>query len=86
MQYLPHYLLLINAAAFLLMRADKLRARQKKWRIPEAILLVAAMAGGSLGAAAAMVLFRHKTRHILFSVGLPVLFLLQLGCYLILHV
>ena len=85
MQYLLYYLLLINAAAFLLMRADKLRARKKQWRIPEAMLLLAAALGGSLGATTAMFLYRHKTRHPVFLIGLPVLLLIHLGLWLALH-
>ena len=84
MQYLMYYLLLINAAAFLLMRTDKLRARKKQWRIPEAVLLLFAALGGSLGATAAMFLFRHKTKHPMFLIGFPIMFLLHLGLYLFL--
>jgi len=84
MQYLLYYLLSINAAAFLLMRADKQKARNKQWRIPEAFLLLVAALGGSLGATIAMFLYRHKTRHPKFLIGLPVLLLIHLGLYLFL--
>ena len=67
------YLLLINALAFLLMLADKHKARKKAWRIPEATLLTVAALGGSLGATIGMHLFRHKTRKLKFSLGLPLL-------------
>lgn len=67
------YLLLINALALLLMLSDKVRAKKKARRIPEATLLTLAALGGSLGATAGMYLFRHKTRKPKFSVGLPVL-------------
>ena len=73
MQILMIYLLIINAAALVLMLADKRRAVKKAWRIPEAALLGVAVIGGSLGALAGMQLFRHKTRHLKFSVGIPVL-------------
>ena len=71
------YLILINAAALLLMFADKQRARKKLWRIPEAILLFCAVIGGSVGALLGMSLARHKTRHLKFSLGLPVILILQ---------
>lgn len=67
------YLILINALAFLLMLADKHKARKKAWRIPEATLLTVAALGGSLGATIGMHLFRHKTRKLKFSLGLPLM-------------
>ena len=73
MDILLIYLLIINAAAFLLMRIDKRRAIKNAWRIPEATLLGIAAIGGSLGAIMGMRLFRHKTQHLRFSVGLPVM-------------
>ena len=73
MKLLILYLLIINAAAFLLMLADKRRAVKKAWRIPEATLLGIAAVGGSFGAMMGMRLFRHKTRHLKFALGLPVL-------------
>ena len=73
MEILLIYLLLINAASLLLMRIDKRRAIKKAWRIPETTLLGIAAIGGSLGAMAGMRLFRHKTQHLKFSVGLPVM-------------
>ena len=77
MQYLYPYLLLINALTFLIMLLDKHRARKNLWRIPEATLFAVAILGGSLGAMIGMNLFRHKTRHPKFSIGLPVIFAVQ---------
>lgn len=71
------YLIVINAAACLLMCLDKHFARTKKRRIPEAQLMGAALLGGSLGAIAGMYLFRHKTRHLKFTIGLPVILAAQ---------
>ena len=67
------YLLLINALTFLLMLVDKWKARKKAWRILEATLLTVAALGGSLGATIGMHLFRHKTRKLKFSLGLPLM-------------
>ena len=61
------YLLIINAAGFILMLVDKVKAKKNLWRIPEATLLAVAIIGGSLGSLAGMRLFRHKTKHLLFS-------------------
>lgn len=79
MKYLMIYLLLINAAGLLLMRADKLKARKNAWRIPEATLMGIATVGGSLGILAGMRLFRHKTLHPKFSIGVPALLALQVA-------
>ncbi len=77
MEILLVYLSLINAAAFLLMLTDKQKARKKKWRIPERVLLGTAALGGSLGAFAAMHIFHHKTLHKRFSIGLPLMLVLH---------
>lgn len=74
---IPLYLIIINAAGFLLMLADKLKAKRGAWRIPEATLLGAAVLGGSVGALAGMYLFRHKTRHIKFTLGIPLILVAQ---------
>ena len=79
MQYLWYYLILINALVFLLMRTDKQKARRRQWRIPEALLLGLSFLGGSLGGTLGMVIFSHKTRKPLFSVGLPVALILHIG-------
>ena len=71
------YLILINAFALALMLADKQKARKNRWRIPERTLMAVAILGGSLGAMIGMNLFRHKTRHPKFSIGLPVIFAVQ---------
>ena len=71
------YLIIINAAGFLLMLADKLKAKRGAWRIPEATLLGTAAAGGSIGALLGMYMFRHKTRHLKFTVGIPLILIAQ---------
>ena len=45
---------------------------------PERVLLGWAAAGGALGGVLAMQLFRHKTLHRHFSVGMPVMLAVQL--------
>ena len=77
MNILIIYLLIINALSFLLMLTDKRRAVKKAWRIPEATLLGIAAIGGSLGAVVGMRLFRHKTLHLKFALGLPLLLVLH---------
>lgn len=73
MKLLLIYLLIINALGFVLMLTDKYQAKNNLWRIPEATLMGVAAIGGSLGAYIGMKLVRHKTKHPLFYIGLPVL-------------
>ena len=78
------YLILINALSLALMLADKKKARKNRWRLPERGLIGVAILGGSLGAMIGMNLFRHKTLHPKFSIGLPVIFAVQaVGYFLI---
>ena len=73
------YLLIINAIAFCLMLIDKYKARKNLWRIPEATLISTALLGGSIGALIGMYTVRHKTRHIKFTVGIPLILLVQIA-------
>ena len=73
------YLIIINAAAFLLMLIDKQKAKRGAWRIPEATLMGVAALGGSIGAIAGMYVFRHKTRHVKFFLGLPAILIIQIA-------
>lgn len=73
------WLLVINLALFITMGLDKNRAVRAKWRIPERTLLTMALIGGSLGGLIGMYGFRHKTRHAKFSIGFPVILILQLA-------
>ena len=77
-QILLAYFLLINAIGFLLMLVDKYKAKRNLWRIPEATLMGVAAIGGSIGTIAGMNLFRHKTKHPKFYIGLPVILALQI--------
>ena len=78
MKYLLIYLLLINALGFLLMLIDKWKARHHRWRIPEATLMGVAALGGSVGSLLGMYTVRHKTKHIKFTVGIPVILVVQI--------
>ena len=77
MKFFLLYLLLINATGFILMLLDKQRARKKRCRIPERTLMTSALLGGSLGCLIGMYTARHKTRHPKFTIGIPLILLLQ---------
>ena len=72
------YLLIINAIGFILMLVDKIKAKKNLWRIPEATLFLTAVIGGSVGSLLAMHIFRHKTKHIKFIVGMPLILAAQI--------
>ncbi len=67
------YLLIINAAAFMIMCLDKQLAKHHQRRIPEATLLGAAFLGGSLGSLLGMLILPHKTRAPKFYITVPLL-------------
>ena len=73
MKLLSFYLLIINALGFLLMLVDKWKARKNRWRVRESTLLLIAALGGSVGSLAGMYLFRHKTLHLKFTLGIPLI-------------
>ena len=72
------YLLIVNAVAYFLMMADKIKAKKNLWRIPESTLMLSALLGGSIGALAGMYTFRHKTRHPKFTIGIPAILFVQM--------
>ena len=82
MKYILLYLLLINAAAFILMLVDKIKAKKNLWRIKESTLMLSAVLGGSIGALAGMYTFRHKTLHHKFTIGIPLILGLQIAAAL----
>lgn len=75
------YLLIINLVAFVCYGVDKLMAKRNALRVSELALLLLALAGGSVGAWIGMQVWRHKTKHAMFSVGVPVMLLLQAALY-----
>ena len=72
------YLLEINVVALLLSAIDKACARKAIWRVSEVTLLLSAVLGGSVGLLLGILLFRHKTKHNRFRIGVPLILLGQL--------
>ena len=72
------YLFIINAAGFILMLVDKIKAKKNIWRIREVTLFLVAALGGSLGSLLGMYTFRHKTKHITFTFGIPLILAVQI--------
>lgn len=68
------WMAIINSIAFIMYGVDKYKSVHHKWRIPESTLLLLALAGGSIGAMLGMQVFRHKTKHLKFKYGVPLIF------------
>ena len=77
MSILIWYLSVINFTTWAAYGLDKGRAKSGKWRIPERTLLLLALIGGSLGALAGMIMFRHKTRKAKFFISVPAMFVVH---------
>ena len=77
--FLTIYLGAVNIIGFLIMGIDKLKARKRGFRIPEATLFLVALMGGSIGSLLGMSVFRHKTRHLKFTIGMPLILLFQIA-------
>ncbi|MDZ5712426.1 DUF1294 domain-containing protein [Jeotgalibacillus haloalkalitolerans] len=71
------YYFILSVVGFISMRVDKKRARNEQYRISEKALWTIALLGGALGSWAGMNVFRHKTKHVSFRVGMPVLVILH---------
>ena len=77
------YILLVNLGGFIAFGIDKKRSIRSKWRIPEATLLTFALLLGSVGCLLGMRVFRHKTLKPLFSIGIPVILIVQVLFFVI---
>ena len=77
MEFVLLYLLIINAAGFLSMLVDKHKAKKNQWRIPERTLLLISLLGGSIGSLLGMYTVRHKTKHLKFTLGIPLILAVQ---------
>lgn len=67
----------VNFLTFILYGIDKLKAVNGWWRIPESLLLILTLAGGSAGALISMLLFRHKTQKPVFVIVVLLSLLVQ---------
>ena len=62
------FIAVMSLIAFALYLSDKVKAKQRAWRIPEKVLLGIGFFGGAIGALAGMQIFRHKTKHVYFYI------------------
>ena len=88
------WLVLVNLAAFVVFGWDKFKAKYREKhpaarRVPERTLFLLALLGGSVGALLGMRVWRHKTLHRSFRIGIPLILaaqvLLWIGLWLYLR-
>ncbi|MBQ7399540.1 MAG: DUF1294 domain-containing protein [Clostridia bacterium] len=70
-------LFILNILTFLLFGFDKIRAKKKGYRIPEAVLILLSLFFGGVGAMLGMVIFNHKTNRMPFRIIVPLSFVLN---------
>ena len=79
------YLLVINVLGFFAMGFDKWKAKRGRWRIPEDSLFMFTILGGGIGTIAGIYTFRHKTKKLKFTVGMPILLILEILLFIYLQ-
>ncbi len=72
------YIGLISLVSMIVTVCDKSRSQKGKWRVPEKTLILLSALGGSLAMYLTMHIIRHKTRHIKFMLGIPIIMLFQI--------
>ena len=72
-------LIVLNVVTFVVYGIDKWKAMKGRWRISEFTLLLLAVIGGSIGALLGMRVWHHKTKHLKFKYGVPLILLAQLA-------
>ena len=76
---LPIYILIMSLISIIVCIYDKKISKKNKveLRIPEKVLLILSALGGSVAMLATMLLTRHKTKHVKFMLGIPLIIILQ---------
>lgn len=72
------YITVMSILGFALMGVDKHKAQRHKWRISERSIFVVGLLGGGLGVLLGMSLFHHKTKHLKFTLGIPLVVLVNI--------
>ena len=82
------YIIFVNLFGIVIMKIDKEKAKNGNYRISEKILFIIAILLGGVGIYSGMYMFRHKTKHVKFTVGIPITIVLNIICiyYIISHV
>jgi uncharacterized membrane protein YsdA (DUF1294 family) len=68
----------INIIGFVIMGIDKKKAIKHQYRIQEKTLWLVAWFGGAVGTTIGMQVYRHKTKHVSFKIGFPLLAIIDI--------
>lgn len=73
------YIAIISLVSIVVCIWDKKISKKNRveLRIPEAVLLLLSALGGSVAMFVTMLITRHKTKHVKFMLGIPVIMILQ---------
>lgn len=76
-EFLMFYLIIISLISVLTTIYDKQAAKRHKRRVPEKNLILLSVLGGSASMLVTMLIIRHKTKHLKFMLGIPIIIFLQ---------
>lgn len=79
------FLIITNLLTLIAFGIDKAKAKHKKYRTPEVLLLTLAAIGGAAGGLLGMLLFHHKTLHPKFAIGVPLILLVHITICVLLY-
>ncbi|MBR4758451.1 MAG: DUF1294 domain-containing protein [Bacteroidaceae bacterium] len=80
--YFGYFILVMTVLTFIVFGIDKWKAKNEQWRVPESTLFLLAIFGGSIGGWLGMEIWRHKTQHWYFRLGIPIIVVLQVALIL----
>ena len=82
-QFFIIYLVIINFLGFIIMGIDKLKAKRGSRRIPENTLFMFTILGGGVGTILGIYIFRHKTKKKKFTVGMPIILIIEILLFIL---
>ena len=73
------YAAIISLISIIVCIYDKIISKKNRveLRIPEAVLLILSALGGSVAMFVTMLITRHKTKHLKFMLGIPLIMIVQ---------
>jgi uncharacterized membrane protein YsdA (DUF1294 family) len=80
--YIIILFIIMNSAGLVIMKVDKSKAVKHQYRISEQTLWLVALFGGAIGTTIGMNVFRHKTKHLSFKIGFPLLAVIEAIIYI----
>ena len=72
------YIIIINIISFFIMLYDKKQAIYHNFRISEKTIFIVSLLLGGIGTYVGMYAFRHKTKHLKFTIGIPIVIILNI--------